>query len=210
MKYKLVSIVIISLVFIYAVTIQVAESNWACGSCHDQEHERWTLSTHETVDCTQCHVDPGIGGSIDAQINGIGNLLTAVTSGNDIQPHDDPIPVSTQNCMGCHASILRVNEIGYEDTPDNSLKGQGLKISHNTHITTYKMDCVECHRGIVHKDPEFVGKYETNWPFMHNDCGPCHDGEYSERFKVEVTSIDEQEKCITCHPYYQPPPGYDK
>ncbi|MFC1564873.1 cytochrome c3 family protein [candidate division KSB1 bacterium] len=210
MRKKYIPIILVSVVFLYAVTVSVSESNWACGTCHTTEHDRWAVSTHNAVDCTQCHVDPGFGGAIDAQINGIGNLFTAVVSGNDIQPHEDPIPISTQNCMDCHASILRVNELGYEDTPDNTLKGQGLKISHNTHIDTYKMDCVECHRGIVHRDPEEIGKYKTNWPLMHKDCKPCHDGMYSERFKIVVTSLEEPDKCQVCHPYYEPPPEYDK
>lgn len=30
--------------------------------------------------------------------------------------------------------ILYVNEIGYEDLPDNSLKGQSLYIAHRTHV----------------------------------------------------------------------------
>jgi len=56
---------------------------------------------------------------------------------------------------------------------------------------------------------EKIGKYKTNWPFMHNDCGVCHDGKYWERFKIEVTDLEDQSKCAVCHPTYEPPPNYD-
>jgi hypothetical protein len=147
-------------------------------------------------------VDPGASGLLEAQIKGVGNLWIAVTRGTDIQPHEEPLPISTENCIGCHAGILYVNEIGFEDLPENSLKGQSLKVSHRLHVEEYKIDCVECHRGIVHRDPGDIGKYETNWPFMHKDCGVCHNGQYWERFDIELTDVEGEENCIVCHPTY--------
>ena len=140
----------------------------------------------------------------------MGNVWTSITKGNQLQPHDKPIPLSSKNCMNCHAAILKVNEIGYEDLPVNSsLKGQGLIIAHEAHVNEYDVACVECHRGIVHRDPDDIGKYETNWPFMHTDCGVCHNGQYSERFDMKVRGLEEEKDCFMCHPTYQPPPAYD-
>ena len=71
------------------------------------------------------------------------------------------------------------------------------------------MDCVECHRGIVHRDTAKIGEYDKNWALMHTDCKPCHDGKYHERFEVEVTGLEDRQKCTVCHPDYQPPPEYE-
>ena len=197
------------LLFLYWTAAKVSEANFACGYCHKEQNERWKQSTHKSVHCKDCHIEPGISGELDAQLNGVKNLFVAVTKGVHIQPHEKPLPISTENCRSCHAAILYVNEIGYNDLPDNSLRGQSLQISHRAHVEKYTIDCVECHRGVVHNDPEKIGKYKTNWPFMHNDCGVCHDGKYWERFKIEVTDLEDQGKCNVCHPTYEPPPNYD-
>ena len=63
--------------------------------------------------------------------------------------------------------------------------------------------------GIVHRDPNKIGKYSINWPFMHNDCGVCHDGKYWDRFETEVTDLEDNKKCTVCHPTYEPPPDYE-
>ena len=208
MKLKITAIIVVCILFIYGTTVKVSESNWACGTCHTAQYERWAVSTHQTIICRSCHIDPGISGAFDAQINGLQNLYVSITKGNEIQPHEDPLPISTENCTDCHAAILRFNELGYADTPEyNTLQGQGLLIAHRTHVEDYSIDCVECHRGIVHRNPEDIGKYDRNWPFMVTDCSPCHDGKYSERFNIEVTSLEDNEKCITCHPYIVPPTG---
>lgn len=202
MKLKITVLIVIGVIFIYVTAAKVSESNFACGYCHTLQDKRWIVSTHMDVNCRECHIDPGVSGAFDAQVNGIQNLFVAVTKGTDIQPHEDPIPVSSENCMSCHAAIYLVTEIGWEDLPDNSLKVQGLKIGHRIHVETYDMMCVECHRGVVHRDPTEIGKYEINLPLMHKDCGPCHDGKFSDRFQVEVTDLEDKEKCMVCHPYY--------
>jgi len=206
------SIIIISIVIviiIYFIAAETSESNFGCGYCHTGEYDRWDVSTHNTVNCRNCHIDPGITGTIDAQINGLHNLFIAITKGTNVKPHEDPIPISTQNCQGCHAAILNLTELGYEDLPDNSLKVQGLKIGHRVHVEEYNIDCVECHRGVVHRDPGEIGKYAKNFPFMHTDCKSCHDGKYHERFQVEVTDLEDRQKCTTCHPDYIPPDEYE-
>jgi len=209
MKLKIVLFGILGLLVLYGFTAKVSESNFSCGYCHDQEHDRWEASTHKQINCRACHIESGLSGVFHAQTRGIQNLFVAVTRGTDIQPHQDPIPISTENCMACHGAILYVTELGYDDLPDNSLKAQGLKISHRVHVEKYEVNCVECHRGIVHRDPEQIGKYPKNWPFMHPDCGPCHDGNYSDRFQVEVTGVEDRSKCTVCHPTYEPQEDYE-
>ncbi|MFC1477330.1 cytochrome c3 family protein [candidate division KSB1 bacterium] len=209
MRYKIILLIITGIVILYTSAVTVSETNWACGTCHTAEHERWAVSSHQTIDCEACHIDPGIGGAFDAQMNGMQNLFVSITSGNTVQPHEDPIPISTENCMECHAAILYFNELGFEDTPDNTLKGQGLLIGHRIHVEKHAIDCVECHRGIVHRDPGMIGKYPRNWPMMHTDCSICHEGQYLERFDMELPDVQDQAECAMCHPTYEPPTYLD-
>ncbi len=75
-----------------------------------------------------------------------------------------------------------------------------------------KVECVEYHRGITHGDPEFVGKYKTNWPFMFNDCGVCHNGQFNPRFNKTLTDVEDEDKkdCFQCHLFFTPPPVYEE
>ncbi len=215
MSKKTIGILVVLLLAFYGSTVKLSESNFACGGCHTPQHNNWAISTHKNVDCRECHIDPGVGGALTAQYTGVKNLLVAFTTGGDTltreMAHESPLPMSSKNCMDCHAAILYFNELGYEDIPEeNTIQGQGLYIAHRTHIEKYDILCVECHRGISHRNPDDIRKYKTNWPFMKKDCGPCHTGKYMERFKTEVTDLQDMEKCTTCHPYYVPPPNYDK
>ncbi len=138
--------------------------------------------------------------------------MVAIIRGNELSPHEEPLPISTENCMGCHNSILYFNEMGWYDLPDNTLKGQGLIMAHRTHVEREKIECVEYHRGITHGDPEFVGKYKTNWPFMFNDCGVCHNGQFNPRFNKTLTDVEDEDKkdCFQCHLFFTPPPVYEE
>ncbi len=205
-KLKITAIALAGLALAYGATVEVAKSDFACGSCHTDQHRSWKVSSHKNVNCRDCHVEPGIAGALKGQAQGVRDLLVALTRGTHITPHEDPLPISTQNCRDCHGAILFVNELGYEDLPENSLKGQGLVIGHRAHIEKYGMECVECHRGVVHRDPDAVGKYKTNWPLMKKDCGRCHDGTFSRRFQLTVSSVDNRKNCTVCHPYYVAPP----
>lgn len=205
MNFRKTGFILAVIVVLYGTTVKVSESNSACGFCHTHEHERWEVSTHKVNDCRDCHIEPGISGALEAQFNGLQNLFVAVFKGTDIQPHEDPLPISTQNCLGCHGAIMYITELGFEDLPDSKLLDQSLKISHRTHLEKYKIDCVECHRGVVHNNPEEKGKYKTNWPFMKKDCAACHNGEFSDRFQVDVSGVEDKTKCIVCHPAYIPP-----
>jgi len=208
MKLKKLALIFGILAILYIATVQVSESNFGCGACHKNQHERWFQGTHKKVNCRDCHIDPGMTGAVKAQIDGIPHVFITLIRGSEIPPHEEPLPISTENCMSCHAAIYLVTELGWEDLPNNSLKVQGLKIGHRIHVEKYKMDCVECHRGVVHRDPETIGKYTKNFPFMHTDCKSCHDGKYHERFEIEVTDLEDRSKCIVCHPYFEPPPEY--
>ena len=210
MKFKIIIFLFLGVVGLYIVIAIVSETNWSCASCHSQNHQSWLVSTHQTVNCRQCHINPGIEGALDAQWQGIKDLYVSITKGNEIPSHVDPIPISSKNCRDCHSAILYFNEIGWEDLPENSLKRQGFIMAHYLHINKYFLECVDCHRGIVHRNPKKIDKYVTNWPFTKNDCGPCHDGQFSDRFQINISDLEDKQNCIICHPAYTPPPDYEE
>lgn len=184
-----------------------SDSNTSCILCHSQHGESWSSGTHQGIHCVDCHVDPGASGSVRAKIRGVHNLCVALIRGNEVERGHDPLPVSSENCMACHHGILRHNELGDLDLPDNSLMMTGLVMAHRVHVEDHAIDCVWCHRGVVHRNPEDVGKYEFNMP-LHNDCMACHNGEHLEEFDTTLGKLDEQDSCVTCHPYYEPQPDY--
>lgn len=193
------------LVLVLAVVlVRVSEADAVCGSCHGNLKERWVHSTHKENHCRDCHVEPGVKGQFKAKTDGLHNLWVSITQGNEIQPHADPVPIQTTQCLACHAGVLRNNEVGQADLPSNALWDQGLRMAHRVHVEKYEISCVECHRGVTHRDPEDEGKYATNRPLMHQDCGVCHDGRYWERFKTPVSDLNDPARCIVCHPRIQP------
>lgn len=180
------------------------DASGVCVMCHPEHGKLWKKSTHQTVECVECHVDPGVWGMAKAKVRGTRNLFVAMAHGNDVEPGKDPLPVSTENCRGCHRGVLYVNEMGFEDLPDNNLKNDGLIMGHRIHVEKHSIDCVWCHRGTVHRDPEIVGKYEYNMPF-HQDCDVCHTGEYVEKYDVTLPNTSDDSGCTLCHPTYEGP-----
>ena len=189
---------------LYVSMVRVSETDTVCGSCHGDLKERWAQSTHQENHCRDCHVEPGVKGQLKAQRDGLHNLWVSVTKGNEIPPHADPVPIKAAQCLDCHAGVLRVNEVGQADLPSNALWDQGLRMAHRVHIEKHGMSCVECHRGVTHRDPEDEGKYRINRPLMNQDCGVCHNGRYWERFKTPVSDLNDPARCIVCHPRIKP------
>ncbi|MFC1553987.1 cytochrome c3 family protein [candidate division KSB1 bacterium] len=201
MNRKTLILIVISVFLLYGLTIPVSESNYVCSSCHSDKHDQWDQSTHLSINCCDCHVEEGYPGTFKAQVKGIRNIFIAATKGVNISPHEDPVPLPINNCKKCHAAILLITELMYPDSLKEVRLGQGLIINHSLHIEKYEMKCVDCHRKIIHFDPMERENYNSEKAYLHLRCLPCHDGEYWERFQIEVTSIKNMMKCNICHLY---------
>ncbi|OPZ10193.1 MAG: hypothetical protein BWZ10_02448 [candidate division BRC1 bacterium ADurb.BinA364] len=175
-----------------------------CVRCHPGHEAIWKSSTHRTVECVGCHVAPGWAHEVESKIHSLRNVGVFLRQGVEVVPGETPLPIARESCQGCHASILRVNEIGYSDLPPNSLQLLGLKPAHRLHVVDHQIDCVWCHRGVAHRDPAQIGKYDRNVP-THEDCMVCHDAQVSERFQIAVFGVEDEIDCFRCHPAYQPP-----
>jgi nitrate/TMAO reductase-like tetraheme cytochrome c subunit len=77
-----------------------------CGqACHVMAPE-WTayhFSPHSSVECTECHVAPGVPGYIHAKLNGTRQLAMVLfhTYPRPIMA-DDRVPPSSVTCVNCH------------------------------------------------------------------------------------------------------------
>lgn len=181
------------------------DSSQSCTWCHGEHGKQWASSTHKAVECVDCHIQPGIGGAVKAKVQGLQNLYVSVIRGNEVKRGETPVFVDTKNCIECHGGILYLNELGFADLPNNSLKVDGLVMAHRKHVEKHKIDCIWCHRGTVHRDPEIVGKYPFNMP-LHSDCDVCHNGEYLKEYDMTLPKRSDENECIICHPTYEPQP----
>lgn len=84
------------------------ESNKFCGeTCHtimNPEYVAFDHSPHAELECKQCHIGPGAGNYVDAKLNGVHQLIGAVTG-----DYNKPIPTpvanlldSKETCEKCH------------------------------------------------------------------------------------------------------------
>ena len=202
--FRINALQIIGLLMVLGVVVAVSgawvytDSPNFCARCHPNMVQHWRSSTHQTVKCIQCHVDPDMKGALGAKVHGLYNVWVSVTKGITLTEHEIPLPINSARCLSCHRAILRLNEVGYLDLPDNNLKSDGLAVGHRIHVEKHGIDCVWCHRGIVHRDPAIVGKYAFNMP-LHQDCRACHNGQYLQAYDITLPDCDDPESCIQCH-----------
>ncbi|MHB1475183.1 MAG: cytochrome c3 family protein [Dermatophilaceae bacterium] len=100
-----------------AVTaVGFSETPGFCGMCHtmDPELKAYAMSPHKDVACAECHVKPGIGGFVEAKMNGTKQLLDIITGQypTPIEPPDHAkLPPVKDTCLKCH-SLNQITENG--------------------------------------------------------------------------------------------------
>jgi nitrate/TMAO reductase-like tetraheme cytochrome c subunit len=84
------------------------ETEGFCSRCHTMapESKAYSLSVHRDVACAECHVKPGLGGLIEAKLNGAKQTLEILT-GSFPKPIPAPdhskLPDPKDTCMKCHS-----------------------------------------------------------------------------------------------------------
>lgn len=84
------------------------ETEGFCSKCHTMtpESKAYRLSVHRDVACAECHVKPGIGGLIEAKLNGAKQtlqILTGVFPKPIPAPDHAKLPSPEDTCMECHS-----------------------------------------------------------------------------------------------------------
>ena len=133
-----------------------------------EEYATWSTSVHFRASCQSCHVPPGFIPQAGYQVRMLGEFYLSLVSPSR-QPRVFPPPTS-EACQSCHLNLRTVSPSG------------DLNIPHRAHVVVLKMQCVRCHKYLVHKtNPS--GKHT---PTM-STCLVCHDGHQAKN------------ACATCH-----------
>ena len=142
--------------------------------------DAWRTSTHARVSCVQCHVEPGVMGFVQFGMDSIpdfySQLFLGARSTNLLKPP------STKACQKCHTSYRQVSPAG------------DLLIPHRAHVQVLKVDCIVCHKDLVHT----LNAAGYNRPEMATCLNLCHDGKKATN------------RCVKCHTRKQTPPSHSR
>jgi len=142
-----------------------------------QRIDNWAASTHSRISCIQCHVNPGAKGFLSFAAGSIpafySQLFQGANSTNLLKPP------TRQACQKCHTSYRSVSP------------GGDLLIPHRAHVEVLGLECVTCHKDLVHS----VNRRGFNRPEMQT-CLQCHNGDKAS------------DKCSDCHTQKITPPTH--
>jgi nitrate/TMAO reductase-like tetraheme cytochrome c subunit len=170
---------VITFVFLFLYSLQLANFPGFCTKCHFMKPyaEAWEHSTHNEVNCVDCHYEPGIKPVIKGKINGLVSAVKYLTHTYSTKPHSE---ISDASCLrsGCHNKMDLHVEIVYK---------KGIYFNHEHHLKTLRrgkqLRCTTCHSQIV--QGEHINVTESI-------CFTCH---FKSRDK-EGVGIG---RCMICH-----------
>lgn len=145
---------------------------------HRMDH--WSTSTHSRISCAECHVNPGVLGLATFAAQSIPAFYSQLMRG----PDDTNLLKAPERiaCQKCHTSYRSVAPSG------------DLLIPHRAHVEVLGMECVVCHKDLVHS----LNRHGFNRPEMEGCVEVCHDGD---------TASD---ACSDCHTRKQTPPSHSQ
>ena len=142
--------------------------------------DHWATSTHSRISCGACHVEPGVKGFVSFAVESVPAFYAQLLQG----PDDTNLLKAPERiaCQKCHTSFRSVAPSG------------DLLIPHRAHVEVLGMECVACHKDLVHS----VNRHGFNKPEMEACLEQCHDGD---------TASDE---CVDCHTRKQTPDSHGR
>lgn len=201
-------------VILFAVSAEYTSRPSFCPTCHYMEpfYNSWKSSTHNKIQCTECHFEPGLEGTIKGKMNGLVQIVNYVsTSYKKRKPWAD-IPDNTCSRSDCHAK---------QSIQDTTYETKGILFNHKHHLSELKrgkkLKCTSCHSQIVQGSHMQV-TYATcfNCHFHKSDdpehkfdklanCTTCHD--LSNKSKEQLASmkynhnmvVETKTECSSCH-----------
>jgi len=198
----------------FLLLIVVGSAGWYtsrsefCRSCHimDPYYDSWAASTHNRVDCIECHFAPGFGGKIRGKMLGLVQLAKYVTR---TAPPGFAANVPDASCLrsGCHETRVASGRVDFH----------GIPFDHRPHLQTLRGDiqlrCTSCHSQIV-QGPHMAVTPSTcylchfkNQPFNAglSACTRCHaipEREFDLGGGVKFThdlAYRQGVDCVNCH-----------
>jgi nitrate/TMAO reductase-like tetraheme cytochrome c subunit len=88
--------------------VSFSETPAFCGLCHTMapELKAYQMSPHKDVACAACHVGPGVGGFVEAKLNGTIQLAEVITGKYPTPippPNHAKLPPVQDTCLTCHS-----------------------------------------------------------------------------------------------------------
>jgi nitrate/TMAO reductase-like tetraheme cytochrome c subunit len=142
-------------------SVELTSQPWFCNSCHIMEpyYTSWKTGAHRDVDCTKCHIEPGVNSFVAAKLNGLGQVVDDVLNRTSTKPSAS---VSQLSCTrsGCHSlETIRKSEV-------NNGK---FRFRHDKHIGAVHLG-VEISCGTCHSHVKGEEHFEVNTGV----CITCH------------------------------------
>lgn len=146
----------LAIVFLYVPTLYFMSAR-SCLQCHQKTGNHFPLleQAHSNVDCRECHIKPGLTGSLD----GMFKLTSKIMKINLGRNYDLSLSccISSQSCLNCHRYVLH-----------ETATVRYTKVSHREIFSMFR-DCTSCHC--------FKTERQTLKPLeIMEKCSKCHDG----------------------------------
>lgn len=185
-----------------------------CPTCHYMEsfYQSWRTSSHNKVDCVECHFEPGLKGVIKGKLNGLVQIVSYISSSYKKRAPFAEIPDNTCARSGCH------ERQAFTDTTYNF---EGIAFNHKHHLQELKrgktLKCTSCHSQIVQgTHMEVTTSTCFNCHFKKSDdpehrydklanCTTCHNWENTSKeqmanFRYDHTNVIQNKiNCYSCH-----------
>ncbi len=161
-----------------AVFVRVSESPKFCLSCHIMRpyYDAWAESSHNDVNCLECHYPPTLGGHIASKFRAISQVVQYFTGSFGTRLWAE-IPDEACLRQGCHDTRLLSGRVTFKND---------IAFDHAFHLGEMrrgkKLRCTSCHSQIV------VG---THIEVTESVCFTCH-------FKGERLGHGTAD-CLVCH-----------
>jgi cytochrome c nitrite reductase small subunit len=175
--------VIVILIIAAFVTAHFTSASSFCDSCHEMDpyYLSWHASSHNGVECRQCHIPPGAIPYIETKLGSFREIYVHFSSHPDA-PLAVTREIPNSNCLACH-----------NPPPDPSLPTVNFK-----HAGHANLDCISCHIRFVHttvNPPEYVD------PAAMSSCFKCHNGSIAPNncSYCHTPPHEARGECSTCH-----------
>jgi nitrate/TMAO reductase-like tetraheme cytochrome c subunit len=161
------------------IFLKATSKSGFCVTCHYMRpyYDSWAESTHNDIECIQCHFPPGIRGAVKGKFTAVAMLTNYMTG---VYRKSKPwAEISDESCLreGCHQTRLLDGIVPYKE---------GILFDHTPHLTKLrrnkKLRCTSCHSQIVQG---------THMTVTEETCFLCH-------FKDQPESA-ELRSCEQCH-----------
>jgi len=150
-----------------------------CLSCHIMKpyYDSWKKSTHNKLNCVECHYAPGLKAHIQGKINGLVEVAKFLTDGYK-KKYDAEVNDTSCLRQGCHdKENLKNKELLFRAK---------IPFTHAQHFKKLKTDielrCTNCHTQLMN---------DQHMTVEDNQCFICH-------FK-NAAAQDLPQECLKCH-----------